>query len=307
VSGPVLRAERLNFWYDEVVALNDVTLEIGPGITGILGPNGAGKTSLLRIAVGLLRPAAGSIRVLGEDPWNNSRLNRRVGYCPEHDGFFEWLTGRAFVRWLLRLRGFGRREAAALADAAIARVRLEAAADRRLATYSRGMRQRLKLAQAIAHRSELLVLDEPLTGTDPLVRRELVELITAFAAEGRHVLVSSHVLHEIEALTKNIVLVHRGRLVAFGDRREIRALIDRHPHTIAVRASRPRELAAALAREASVAELAIGEGALTVRTPAPDTFYARLPAIALEVGCEVEEIRSEDDNLEAVFRYLTAR
>jgi len=308
VSEPVLRAERLNFWYGNVVALNDVSLEIGPGVTGILGPNGAGKTSLLRMAVGLLRPAAGTIRVLGLDPWDNPRLNLRIGYCPEHDGFHEWLTGRAFVRWVLRMRGFGRAEAHELAEAALERVRLVDAADRRVGTYSRGMRQRLKLAQAIAHRSELLVLDEPLTGTDPLVRAELIRLILSFAEEGRHVLVSSHVLHEIEALTREIVLVHRGRLVAFGDRREIRALIDRHPHTVAIRATRARELASALAREPSVSAIEIpASGGVTVRTSAPDAFYARLPALALEVGCDVEEIASPDDNLEAVFRYLTER
>ncbi|HVY61545.1 MAG TPA: ABC transporter ATP-binding protein [Planctomycetota bacterium] len=309
----VLRAERLNFWYGKVVALNDVSLEIGPGVTGILGPNGAGKTSLMRMAVGLLRPAAGTIRVLGEDPWNNPRFNLRVGYCPEHDGFFEWLTGRAFVRWLLRVRGFSRAEARRAADAALERVSLLEAADRRVGTYSRGMRQRLKLAQAVAHGSELLVLDEPLTGTDPLVRRDLIALIASFVAEGRHVLVSSHVLHEIEALTRNIVLVHRGRLVAFGDRGEIRALIDKHPHTVEVRATRARELAAALVRQESVVEVGIagavagaGPSTISVRTTAPDAFYSALPRLALEAGCEVEQIASPDDDLEAVFRYLTA-
>ncbi len=311
----VLQADHLNFWYGNVVALNDVSLEIGPGVTGILGPNGAGKTSLLRMAVGMLRPAAGTIRVLGEDPWNNPRLNVRIGYCPEHDGFYEWLTGRAFVRWLLGLRGFSRREAGALAAAALERVKLTFAADRRIGTYSRGMRQRLKLAQAVAHRSELLVLDEPLTGTDPLVRQELIKLIRSFVDEGRHVLVSSHVLHEIEALTREIVLILRGRLVAFGDRRAIRALIEQHPHTVAIATTRARDLGAALAREPSVAEIAFpggdgggsGGGRLVIRTHLPDAFYARLPALAIEVGCDISDIDSPDDNLEAVFRYLTAK
>ncbi len=300
----VIRAEKLNHWYGNVVALNDVSLEIGPGITGILGPNGAGKTSLMRAVVGLLRPTMGTVRVLDEDPWNNPRLNLRIGYCPEHDGFYEWLTGRQFVRTLLALRGFGAKSAG-LAAAAIERVRLTDAADRRVGTYSRGMRQRLKLAQAVAHESKLLVLDEPLTGTDPLVRAELIELIRSFAVEGRHVIVSSHVLHEIEALTSNIVVIHRGRLVAFGDRREIRSLIDNHPHSVSIRATKARELAAALAAEPSVTSIDFRDGGLLVRTRQPDAFYGRLPGLALGAGCDVREITSPDDNLEAVFRYLT--
>jgi ABC-2 type transport system ATP-binding protein len=301
----VIKTEHLNQWYGNVVALNDVSLEIGPGITGILGPNGAGKTSFMRMAVGLMQPALGTMCVLGEDPWNNTKHNLRIGYCPEHDGFYEWLAGGDFVRWLLRLRGFSAADSAKLAAAAIDRVALRDAAARRVGTYSRGMRQRLKLAQAIAHRSELLVLDEPLTGTDPLVRQELIELIKSFAAEGRHVIVSSHVLHEIEALTQNIVVIHRGRLVAFGDRTEIRSLIDRHPHSVSIRATRSRELASALVKEPSVREVAMHEGGLLVKTSEPDTFYGRLPVLALEAGCDVQELMSPDDNLEAVFRYLT--
>jgi ABC-2 type transport system ATP-binding protein len=295
--------------YDrKVQALRGVNVQVGRGeIFGLLGPNGAGKTSLMRILVGMLKPASGSVRVLGEIPWNNPRFNVRIGYCPEHDGFYEWLAGRAFLEWLLMIRGFPHAQARTLAAAALERVRLVDAAGRAVGTYSRGMRQRLKLAQAIAHRSELLVLDEPLTGTDPLVRQELIGLIKSFAAEGRHVIVSSHVLHEIEALTTNIVVIHRGRLVAFGDRREIRALIDRHPHTVSIRASRARELAAELAREESVAEIAFPDGRLLVRTREPDAFYSRLPAIATKLDCAIEELTSPDDNLEAVFRYLTER
>jgi ABC-2 type transport system ATP-binding protein len=178
-------------------------------------------------------------------------------------------------------------------------------ADRKISTYSRGMRQRLKIAQAVAHRPELLILDEPLTGCDPLVRRELIELIRSIAQEGRSVIVSSHVLHEIEALTRRIVVIHRGRLVAEGEVPEIRGLIDRHPHTVRVRTDRPRELAARLAREPEVVEIRLADGLVSVRTPKPDAFYAKLPSALLESGGSVEEISSPDDNLEAVFRYLT--
>jgi len=299
----ILEAARLNKWYGRVIALNDLTLSIDAGITGLLGPNGAGKTSFMRIAIGLMQDSSGTIRVLGERPWNNPRLAVRLGYCPEHDGFYEWMTGRDFVTALARLRGAAHPRAAAWD--ALERVRLSDVAGRRIATYSRGMRQRLKIAQAIVHGPELLVLDEPLTGCDPLVRQELIAFVRSLAQEGKSVLVSSHVLHEIEQLTRRIVLIHRGRLVAEGDVREIRGLIDRHPHTVRVRTERPRELAAILAAEPEVVELRFDDGAVWVRTTQADAFYAKLPRIALEKGCPVAEIESPDDNLEAVFRYLT--
>ncbi len=300
-----LETSRLNRWYGRVIALNDITLRIGPGITGLLGPNGAGKTTLLRLAIGLMRPSSGAIRVLGEAPWNNPRLAVRLGYCPEHDGFYEAMTGREFVTAMARLRGA--RKARAAAAAALERVRLTSVCDRRILTYSRGMRQRLKIAQALVHGPDLLILDEPLTGCDPLVRMEIVSLIRSFPGEGKSVIVSSHVLHEIESLTRTIVLIHRGRLVAEGEIGEVRALIDRHPHTVRVKTDRPRELAAALAAEPEVVELRFEDGAVWVRTHQPDGFYSKLPRVALERGCAVEGIDSPDDNLEAVFRYLTER
>jgi ABC-2 type transport system ATP-binding protein len=299
----IVRAEHLNKWYGRVIALNDVSLSMAPGITGLLGPNGAGKTSFMRILIGLMRESAGTIQVLGERPWNNPKLAVRIGYCPEHDGFYEGMTGRQFVASLARIRGM--KDCAAAAARAIDWVRMAEAADRKILTYSRGMRQRIKIAQAVVHRPELLVLDEPLTGSDPLVRQELIGLIKAFAQEGGSVIVSSHVLHEIEQLTRRIVLIHRGRLVAEGDVRQIRDLIDRHPHTVEVKADRPRDLAAALAREPEVLEIRFDPSAVWVRTPQPDAFYAKLPKIALDAGTEVREISSPDDNLEAVFKYLT--
>jgi ABC-2 type transport system ATP-binding protein len=299
----IVRTERLNRWYGRVIALNDVSFEIPEGITGLLGPNGAGKSSLLRILAGLMRESSGRVEVLGERPWNNPRLPLKVGYCPEHDGFFEGLTGRAFLESLARLRGLDDPRRAA--GAALERVRLVDAADRRILGYSRGMRQRLKLAQALLHAPRFLILDEPLTGCDPLVRQELVGLIRSLAAGGVGVLVSSHVLHEVEQLTSRVLLMHRGRLVADGDVHEIRGLIDRHPHAVEILTSRPRELAAALARDPDVTGLEFEEGRVRARTRKPDAFYARLPGLALEAEAPVESITSPDDTLEAVFRYLT--
>jgi len=299
----IVEALRLNKWYGRVIALNDLTLSIERGITGLLGPNGAGKTSFMRIIIGLMQESSGTISVLGQRPWNRPSLSTRIGYCPEHDGFYEGMTGRQFVESLARLRGV--REVGPASTVALDRVRLAEVADRRISTYSRGMRQRLKLAQSIVHSPELLVLDEPLTGADPVVRQELIGLIKSFAGEGRSVIVSSHVLHEIEQLTRRIVLIHRGRLVAEGDVRDIRGLIDRHPHTVRVATGRPRELAAALAGLPEVVELRLEPDALWVRTPKPDAFYAALPRLALEKNCPVSAIDSPDDTLEAVFRYLT--
>ena len=301
----IVRTEHLNKWYKRVIALNDVSLGIEPGITGLLGMNGAGKTSFMRILIGLMRESAGSVSVLGEAPFNNPKLARRIGYCPEHDGFYESMTGRQFVASLAQIRGV--RDSAAAAARAIDWVRMAEAADRKIVTYSRGMRQRIKIAQAVVHSPELLVLDEPLTGSDPLVRQELIGLIRAYADRGGSVIVSSHVLHEIEQLTTRIVLIHRGRLVADGDIRQIRDLIDRHPHTIEVKAARARELAAALAREPEVVEIRLENDSLWIKTPKPDAFYAKLPKVALDSGAELREITSADDNLEAVFRYLTEK
>ncbi len=293
----------LGKWYGRVLALDDVSLRIDAGITGLLGANGAGKTTLLRILVGLMRESTGEARVLGESPWNNPELSIRIGYCPEHDGFWEWMSGRAFIEALARLRGLEKpREAAA---EAIDRVGLGEAAGRRISGYSRGMRQRLKLAQAVVHKPAFLVLDEPLTGCDPVVRQEILDHIRGFAAAGAGILVSSHVLREIEALTRRVAVMHRGRLAAEGDVAEIRDLLDRHPRRVRIRCAKPRELASVLVREPGVTELAVEDGGLTVFTREPDAFHARLPALALETAGEVAEIASPDDTLEAVFRYLT--
>jgi ABC-2 type transport system ATP-binding protein len=303
---PIIEFDGVSKWYGNVIGLNKLTLRIPAGVTGLLGPNGAGKSTLLQLATGQLRPSQGTVRVLGQKVWDNPALNRHVGLCPEQDAFYEWMTGREFVRTCARLTGLARKEATAAAERAMERVGMTENMNRAIRGYSKGMRQRTKIAQALVHEPRVLFLDEPLSGTDPVARRDLIDVIRGMAAAGCTVLVSSHVLHEVQALTPHVVLLHRGRLVAEGQVREIRDLIDKHPHRIVLVCDRYRELAARLAGCADVDGIKFldRESGLLVETRQPDAFYARLPAYALEDGLSLREVYSDDDNLEAVFRYL---
>ncbi|MFO0852401.1 MAG: ABC transporter ATP-binding protein [Gemmataceae bacterium] len=305
---PIIAFDGVSKWYGNVIGLNKLTLHVPAGVTGLLGPNGAGKSTLLQLATGQLRPSQGTVRVLGQPVWDNPALNRLIGLCPEQDAFYEWMTGHDFVRTCARLTGLGRREATAAADRAMARVGMTEHMNRAVRGYSKGMRQRTKLAQALVHEPRVLFLDEPLTGTDPVARRDLIDVIRGLAADGCSVLVSSHVLHEIQSLTQRIVLLHRGRLVAEGHVREIRDLIDKHPHRIVLACEQARALAARLAGFDDVDGIKfLDGGGLLVETRQPDAFYARLPALAVADGLGVREVYSEDDNLEAVFRYLVSK
>jgi ABC-2 type transport system ATP-binding protein len=298
---------RVSRWYGPVIALNDVTVTIPPGVTGLLGPNGAGKSTFLKLAAGQLRPSQGELSVLGRAAWGSPEIFHRVGLCPESDAFWEHMSGLQFLTTLLRLTGYEEAECQRRAEEALHTVALLDAKDRKLGGYSRGMRQRVKLAQAIAHEPELLLLDEPVTGMDPLNRRRVIDLVRRLGREGRTVLVSSHILHEVEAMTRRVLLVNHGRILAEGDVREIRELMDEHPHTVALRARDPRRLAAAIVGWPNVLSVAFGgEGEwLTVQTARPDEFYRGLHQAALEAG--VVEMYSPDENLESVFRYLTVR
>ena len=297
---------RASRWYGPVIALNDVTTTVGPGVTGLLGPNGAGKSTFLKLAAGQLAPSQGEVRVLGQPAWGTPALFHRVGVCPEPDAFWEGLTGREFLLALLRLTGFSDAECGRRADHALEQVALSEARDRKIGGYSKGMRQRIKMAQALAHDPEVLLLDEPLSGMDPVNRRRLVDLVKKLGREGRTVLVSSHILHEVEAMTRKVLLIHNGRILAEGDVREIRDLLDEHPHTVSLRARDPRLLASAFVRAPHVLSMTFGGGDwLTVQTAKPDEFYAALPEAAVEAG--VSEMYSPDEDLESVFRYLVAR
>jgi ABC-2 type transport system ATP-binding protein len=306
---PVIEFDGVSKWYGNVIGLNKLTLRIPPGVTGLLGPNGAGKSTLLQLATGQLRPSQGTVRVLGHAPWNNPALMRQVGLCPEQDAFYEWMTGLDFVRTCAKLTGMGRRSASAAAEKALATVGMTENMRRAIRGYSKGMRQRTKLAQALVHGPRVLFLDEPFTGTDPVGRHDLIEVIRGLGAAGHTVLVSSHVLHEVQSLTPNIVLLHRGRLVAEGHVRQIRDLIDQHPHRIVLVCDDFRALAAKVVTWDDVEGVKVlgGESALLVETRKPDAFYGRLPALAAGEGVRLREVYSEDDHLEAVFQYLVSR
>ena len=304
MSDAVVAVEGLSKWYGQVIGLNDITVSIPPGITGLLGPNGAGKSTLMKLMTGQLRPSQGRVEVLGAPIWGNPAAYAAIGYCPDQDAFYERMTGREWVAALARLHGFDAEAASAAARAALETVDLSEAADKKIGAYSKGMRQRVKLAQAIAHDPRLLVLDEPLAGLDPIGRRRTIRLIQAWARAGKSVIVSSHILHEIELMTPSILLINHGRILAEGNVHQIRDLIDEHPHKVRVKTSAPRALARRLLDLPDVIGLSFEEDRIVVDTGRPDDFYTALTALAAEGGIAVDEVTSPDDNLQAVFSYL---
>ena len=298
-------ADHLSKWYGQVIGLNDVSVTVPSGITGLLGPNGAGKSTFMKLITGQLKPSKGGVTVLGEPIWQNPGLYHRIGFCPEQDAFYERMTGREWVTALVRLNGVAETEAANLAARAIENVELTDAADKKIGAYSKGMRQRIKMAQALVHDPELLILDEPLSGMDPIARRKAIRMIKEWGRAGKSVIVSSHILHEIESMTANILLINQGRILAEGNVHQIRDLIDEHPHTVYVKADDTRQLARRFLADDDVLSLRFEEGAVVVQTARPDIFYARLTELAAsgELGT-IHEVTSPDDNLQAVFQYL---
>ena len=305
MSDPIIAADHASKWYGQVIGLNDVTVQVGPGITGLLGPNGAGKSTFMKLITGQLRPNKGSVQVLGQPIWGNPELYYRIGFCPEQDAFYERMTGFEWVSALVRLNGLTEKEAADAAHRALAAVDLTEAAQKKIGAYSKGMRQRVKLAQAIAHDPELLILDEPLSGMDPIGRRKTMRMIRDWAKQGKSVLVSSHILHEVESITPNILLINNGRILAEGNVHQIRDMIDEHPHTVYIKAADPRGLAREFLSRADVLSLRFESNAVVVETGKPDEFYGALTDMVAAGGHgAVEEVTSPDDNLQAVFKYL---
>ena len=301
----IVATEHLSKWYGQVIGLNDVTLTVPPGVTGLLGPNGAGKSTFMKLTTGQLKPSKGTLTVLGEPIWQNPAIYRRIGFCPEQDAFYERMTGLEWVSALMGLHGMDESAARSAARRALETVDLLDAADKKIGAYSKGMRQRVKLAQALGHGPELLILDEPLSGMDPLARRKTIRLIKEWGKSGGSVFVSSHILHEIEAMTSNILLINQGRILAEGNVHQIRDLIDDHPHTVYIKADQTRALAREFLGQDDVLSLKFEDQAVVVQTGRPDAFYARLTELAAsgDLGT-IHEVTSPDDNLQAVFQYL---
>ena len=299
--------ENVSKFYGEVLGINKVNLSIPPGITGLVGPNGSGKTTLMNLMVGLIRPTRGEIRILGVTPDNPEELFRLVGYSTQYDAFPPGMTGYQFIYSYLRVYGYAHTEADRMTWEAIERVGLTEAADRKVAGYSKGMRQRIKLAQAIAHRPSVLILDEPLNGLDPMARAEVIALFRSLAAAGLYVIVSSHILHEVDLISDQVVLINGGYIVAEGEIGGVRdEMEEEHPVQVMIRCDRPSLLASKMFEQDHVVEASIQEDgrSLLVRTRSADRFYMMLNEVVLETGLGIETVMPTDADVNAVYQYL---
>ena len=302
---PSIRLERLSKWYGDVLAVNEVSSDFGPGVTGLLGPNGAGKSTLLKCVTGMLAPSLGTVTVCGERPFDSPHIMRRVGLVPEQDPVYSGASAFEVTTYLTRLHGFSASEAAGRSQTVLERVGLADAMDRPVRGYSKGMRQRAKLAQALAHDPDVLILDEPLNGLDPVARRDVASLIHDLGTEGKCVLVSSHVLHEVETMTRRVLLMDHGRVIADGTIAEIRRDLSDRPLTIRIESSAPRELARRVVLLDGVERVDVGPGLVVVMTKRPNDLFAGLAAWAVDDHVPIGGYGPTDEGLEAVFRYLT--
>ncbi|GGU76234.1 ABC transporter ATP-binding protein [Streptomyces litmocidini] len=299
-----MHIDHVSRWFGNVVAVNDITMSIGPGVTGLLGPNGAGKSTLINMMGGFLDPSTGSVTLDGVPVWRNESVYRSIGVVPEREAMYDFLTGREFVVANAELQGLG----AAEAQRALATVEMEYAQDRKIATYSKGMRQRVKMASALVHEPSVLLLDEPFNGMDPRQRMQLMDLLRRMGADGRTVLFSSHILEEVEQLASHIEVIVAGRHAASGDFRKIRRLMTDRPHRYLVRSSDDRELAAALIADPSTAGIEVDavEGGLRIQAVDFGRFTELLPKVARERGIRLLAVSPSDESLESVFSYLVA-
>jgi len=302
---PALALDHVSRWYGNVVAVNDISFALGPGVTGLLGPNGAVKSTLLHRMAGLLEPSAGSVLVDGQTAWRRPAMYSRIGIVPEREAMYDVVTGWEFVLLNARLQGVADPDAATAR--AIATVELTDAADRSIGGYSKGMRQRAKLAGAPVHEPTVLLLDEPFNGMDPRQRLHMMGLLREMAAAGKTILFSSHILEEVERLADAILVVHSGRLAAAGDFRSIRRLMTDRPHTFTVRSADDRRLAASLLAEPSIFGVELVDGLLSIRTAQYGAFTRALPRVARDAGITLYEVAPTDDSLESVFGYLVRR
>lgn len=305
-SSQMIVFDDVSKFYGEILGVNRVNLSIAPGITSLVGPNGSGKTTLMNLMTGLLRPSRGRISVLGITPDRPEQLFRKLGYCSQFDSFPGGLTGREFLSSFLCVHGYTRALAAELSTRALERVGLQDAADRKVAGYSKGMRQRIRLAQSIAHGPTVLILDEPLNGLDPMARAETINLFRQLAADGLHLIISSHILHEVDMMSDQVVLLNNGYVVAEGDIHGVRDEMEEHPMQILIRCDRPAVLAARVFEQNAVVEarLHVDRQGLFVKTRDADQFYLLLNRVVLEDKLNIESVAPVDDDLNAVYQYL---
>lgn len=298
--------DEVSKWYGDIVAVSNITFGIGPGVTGLLGPNGAGKSTVLNMICGMLAPSSGKITIDGNEIRGRPDVYRRLGLVSEHETIYPWLTGREFVRLNARLQRLPNADDAV--ERMIGVVDMQGAADRKVGEYSKGMRQRIKVAGALVHDPDILLMDEPLNGTDPVQRAHLIRLIRQLGRDGKTVVVSSHVLEEVERFAQNIIVIVNGKLAAVGDFREIRNKIDSHDHEIRLRADQPRLLAGALIGSDAVRGVRIDEhGRIIADTRDVRAFYRVVPKLAKENGVRLYEVQATDESLASVFSYLVER
>lgn len=302
-AAPLLLLEQVSKWYGPVLALNQVTLELSSGITGLVGANGAGKSTLIKLATGQTRPTLGTVSISGVDA-SSAQGRLLVGYCPDHDAFYEDLTGREFLLSMARLCGYTATASHRRTEQVLDRVGMTDRADRKLRGFSKGMRQRMKLAQALIHDPKLLVLDEPLSGIDPIGRQEMLELFRSLAAEGRCLLISSHELEALEKLTNHVVIMARGRIAAVGSVEKIRDLLDDYPVSIRVEVDHPRELGRRLLEIPDVLGCDIQQTTVTIRAKYPKRFFPQFNKLVVEELVEVKQLEPLDDSAHAVLGYI---
>jgi len=305
-SETVIAFEDVSKFYGEVLGVNRINLQIARGITSLVGPNGSGKTTLMNLMTGLLKPSSGRISVLGTSPDEPESLFQKLGYCSQFDSFPRRVTAREFIEFYLRVHGYTKQETAGLTQDALERVSMMEAADRKISGFSKGMRQRVRLAQAIAHQPSVLVLDEPLNGLDPMARAEIIRLFRDLADAGMYLIISSHILHEVDMMSDSVVLLDNGYVVAEGEVEGVRDEIDEHPIQILIRCDRPQALAARLFEHEHTVEARVNDDrkGLFVKTRRPDDFYLLLNKLITEQNLQVESVAPVDDDLNAVYQYL---
>ena len=301
---PTILFDHVSKWYGTVIGLNDLSLAISGGVTGLLGLNGAGKSTFLKLAVGRLKPSKGSIRLFGIDPWKNTAPFAKIGYVPETERLHDWMTAHQFVSTFGRLYGYKRSEAEERASQVLELVGLNDVMYRTIGGFSKGMRQRVKIAHALVNNPELLILDEPLHGCDPIARTIIMDLVKRLGDEGRTILVTSHILSEVERITEQIVILHSGRLLALGNIHAIRELLDKHPHRIRIGVKNPRALLSSFSDHKDIVGFDIEKDALVLRTLRLNEVHSDLPERLIRSSQDITSIDNPDDNLEAVINYL---